>query len=223
MYSRLLQCPNSRLRGATTAHLAQLEAHAEAAHALRRSAPRAPFELGWAAWSRGDYRTAASCFRHVLLLAAEADDDIFVCIGSWALASAVAMGGGGPLVSTAQIRGLMRSALAAERRLRRWGMAAAVKSIAAFARQPLRRLALPDEAVAILATPELRAFARGKPGQGAQRQCDGCKGGFVHMLKCGGCRLVQYCSRECQRCAWPGHKHTCSRSCSHGSTASHRI
>ena len=30
---------------------------------------------------------------------------------------------------------------------------------------------------------------------------------------CAGCRLSQYCSRSCQRCAWPTHKSSCEELC----------
>lgn len=31
------------------------------------------------------------------------------------------------------------------------------------------------------------------------------------LLICGGCRAVSYCSRECQKSAWPGHKASCNK------------
>jgi hypothetical protein len=31
------------------------------------------------------------------------------------------------------------------------------------------------------------------------------------LRKCGGCGMVRYCSGECQKTAWPGHKKECSR------------
>ena len=71
--------------------------------ALRLDAPRAPFELGWAAWSRGAYGVAAGHFRRVLLLAAEVDDDIFIAAGGWALACTLTLGGAGSLVATVQV------------------------------------------------------------------------------------------------------------------------
>lgn len=217
VYSRLLQCPNSALRGAAAAHLKELKAHATAAQALRRDAPRAPFELGWAAWTQGGYGAAAFCFRRVLLLAAEADDDIFVAAGSWALASAVALGGAGLVVPTAQVAGLMQLALAAEKRLRRWSMTAATKSIIAFARQPLRQLALglPSGSLCFLAVPEMRSVLCSKPRgstRRTQRQCAACKGAFAHMLRCGGCRAAFYCSEECHKAAWPVHSRRCCKS-----------
>jgi len=45
--------------------------------------------------------------------------------------------------------------------------------------------------------------------------CGGCqKSGDSHELsKCGKCRLVTYCSRECQVNAWPLHKLYCKRAC----------
>jgi hypothetical protein len=30
------------------------------------------------------------------------------------------------------------------------------------------------------------------------------------LRKCGGCGVVRYCSGECQKTAWPGHKKECS-------------
>lgn len=29
------------------------------------------------------------------------------------------------------------------------------------------------------------------------------------LMKCGGCRVVQYCSEDCQRADWPVHKDQC--------------
>ena len=31
------------------------------------------------------------------------------------------------------------------------------------------------------------------------------------LRKCGGCGVVRYCSGECQKAAWPGHKKECRR------------
>ena len=44
-----------------------------------------------------------------------------------------------------------------------------------------------------------------------QRKCDGCgRGGLSRaMQKCGRCRLVYYCSVECQTAAWGEHKGAC--------------
>lgn len=213
VYSRLLQCANSRLRSAAAAHMRQLELHAKAALALRPTALRACFELGWVAWSRGDYRAAAVHFRHVVTSAADADDDIFTAAGGWALASAVTMGGTGFLVATAQIDGLVRAAEAAEQRLRVWNMSAAAKAIAGFARQPMRRVLLPADALAIVAAPELRSLpCRKANGAGGPKLCVGCKAAFLHVLKCGRCHQVTYCSTECQEAAWPTHKCKCARS-----------
>ena len=104
VHQRLLQCPNSRLSAAAAANAAALEYHAAAAAALRPAAPRAPFERGWCAWSRGSYPAAALHFREALLTAAAADDDVFCCAASWALALTAAQGGcGGPTVPVSQI------------------------------------------------------------------------------------------------------------------------
>ena len=202
MYSRLLQCPNSALHGARVAHLRQLEVHARAAQTLRPNAPRAPFELGWAAWARCDYAAAVSWFRRSLLLAAEADDDMFVAAGGWALAAVLAMGGAGRRVQVAQVAGLVQMASAAGKRLQRWGMAAAVNSIVAFAREPLRRLRLPASSLCFPAMPELRHLPSRRRLGRVHRRCATCKHTFVHMLRCSCCRQRWYCSKECQEDGW---------------------
>ena len=217
VYSRLLQCPNSALHGARVAHLRQLEVHARAAQTLRPNAPRAPFELGWAAWARCDYAAAVSWFRRTLLLAAEADDDMFVAAGGWALAAALAMGGAGQLVQVAQVDGLMQMASAAGKRLQHWGMAAAIHSVVAFAREPLQRLRLPANSLCFLAMPELRHLpSRWRPSR-QQRRCVICKHTFVHMLRCSCCRQQWYCSRKCQEDGWPEHRQECCEASVNGS------
>lgn len=38
-------------------------------------------------------------------------------------------------------------------------------------------------------------------------RCHNCGGDTRHKLKrCSGCEMVLYCSKECQRKAWPAHK-----------------
>ena len=217
VYSRLLQCPNSALHGARAAHLRQLEVHTRAAQTLRPNAPRAPFELGWAAWARGDYAAAVSWFRRTLLLAAEADDDMFVAAGGWALAAALAMGGAGRLVQVAQVAGLVQMASAAGKRLQRWGMAAAINSIVAFAREPLRRLRLPASSLCFLATPELRQLPRRRRLGSVQWRFAICKHTFVHMLRCSCCRQRWYCSKECQEDGWREHQQDCREASTKGS------
>ena len=49
--------------------------------------------------------------------------------------------------------------------------------------------------------------------QGACISCSGC-GIFKAKLKtCGACRTVAYCSKECQKAAWPAHKARCKEIC----------
>ncbi|KAJ7618799.1 hypothetical protein FB45DRAFT_1063344 [Roridomyces roridus] len=52
---------------------------------------------------------------------------------------------------------------------------------------------------------------------GVVRACAFCEtmpksGGKVKLMTCGRCKLVQYCSEECQKKAWPAHKHFCKKS-----------
>tara|TARA_X000001036_G_scaffold24790_1_gene20690 strand:- start:9969 stop:10676 length:708 start_codon:yes stop_codon:yes gene_type:complete len=39
--------------------------------------------------------------------------------------------------------------------------------------------------------------------------CGHCKKGCIKLKKCGACGVVGYCSKECQRAAWPSHKALC--------------
>jgi len=39
--------------------------------------------------------------------------------------------------------------------------------------------------------------------------CDWCGAGLLTMLKCGKCKLVYYCSIDCQRATWSQHKVAC--------------
>ncbi|KAL8743402.1 MAG: hypothetical protein Q9190_004236 [Brigantiaea leucoxantha] len=41
--------------------------------------------------------------------------------------------------------------------------------------------------------------------------CDGCGKTVERLQTCGGCGLVRYCSRECQKGAWKGHKMLCKK------------
>ena len=42
--------------------------------------------------------------------------------------------------------------------------------------------------------------------------CSHCKDYFtVATLKCGGCLITRYCSRECQKKSWPAHKKDCGK------------
>eukprot|EP01136_Pigoraptor_vietnamica_P036606 Opistho-1_new@103421 len=40
--------------------------------------------------------------------------------------------------------------------------------------------------------------------------CAACGKGDVKLLKCGACLVVRYCSRECQKAAWPQHRQACA-------------
>ena len=44
------------------------------------------------------------------------------------------------------------------------------------------------------------------------RTCSGCGGLAVELKKCSGCRVAEYCGRECQLAHWKqgGHKHECA-------------
>jgi uncharacterized C2H2 Zn-finger protein len=39
--------------------------------------------------------------------------------------------------------------------------------------------------------------------------CDGCDAAGGNLLRCGRCKKVSYCSKECQRAAWKSHKKKC--------------
>ena len=41
------------------------------------------------------------------------------------------------------------------------------------------------------------------------QHCDWCGAGSLKMPKCGNCRLVYYCSDDCQKAAWTQHKVVC--------------
>ena len=42
------------------------------------------------------------------------------------------------------------------------------------------------------------------------RTCSLCESQAAGMLRCGGCKQVCYCNKECQRRAWPVHKQMCA-------------
>lgn len=42
--------------------------------------------------------------------------------------------------------------------------------------------------------------------------CQYCSKLLKHIKICGGCRISRYCSRKCQKCAWPHHKSACKES-----------
>ncbi|KAF8206792.1 hypothetical protein K438DRAFT_2013872 [Mycena galopus ATCC 62051] len=51
---------------------------------------------------------------------------------------------------------------------------------------------------------------------GVVRPCAYCEavpvpGGTLKLMACSRCKLVQYCSKECQAKAWPAHKHFCKK------------
>ncbi|KAJ6506706.1 hypothetical protein C8R45DRAFT_1090387 [Mycena sanguinolenta] len=51
---------------------------------------------------------------------------------------------------------------------------------------------------------------------GVVRACAFCEtmpapGGTLKLMTCSRCKLVQYCSKECQTKAWPAHKHFCKK------------
>lgn len=207
VHQRLLQCPNSSLQAASAAHAAALKRHVTAAASLRPGTPRAPFELGWSAWSRGSYTLAAHQFRECLMAAAKADDDIFVCAASWALAATIAQGSWGFEVAVAQLQGLLKSAQAAEARLSQWGMGSAVAAIAAFARGPMQCVRLPERQLAVPAQPGLR-YLRGRPA--GPQVCTSCGVAFMSTMRCATCKKVSYCSRSCQQQHRETHLVTCT-------------
>lgn len=45
--------------------------------------------------------------------------------------------------------------------------------------------------------------------QKEKQQCSVCKHTFHRLLVCGRCGLVSYCSKQCQKQAWPTHKQWC--------------
>ena len=42
-----------------------------------------------------------------------------------------------------------------------------------------------------------------------KRKCSGCNQEKIGLKSCGGCREAWYCDKECQKKAWPKHKHLC--------------
>ena len=51
--------------------------------------------------------------------------------------------------------------------------------------------------------------AAGKPA-GERTWCQTCFKHDVPMLKCGACEVVNYCSKDCQKCDWREHKTKCA-------------
>jgi len=48
-------------------------------------------------------------------------------------------------------------------------------------------------------------------GSDTKRECNYCKKGERRMKKCSRCKLIRYCSRECQGADWIEHKSVCER------------
>ncbi|MES1921737.1 hypothetical protein MHBO_003266 [Bonamia ostreae] len=44
----------------------------------------------------------------------------------------------------------------------------------------------------------------------SKKSCDKCKKNTEKLKKCGACKKVEYCSRECQKSDWENHKKICS-------------
>ena len=44
-----------------------------------------------------------------------------------------------------------------------------------------------------------------------KQACNVCNKGDINLLSCSNCRMVRYCSQECQRKAWPEHKIVCRK------------
>ncbi|KIJ64236.1 hypothetical protein HYDPIDRAFT_90918 [Hydnomerulius pinastri MD-312] len=70
--------------------------------------------------------------------------------------------------------------------------------------------------LAVLFGPQISAVAqrwgRKKTGETApweKRQCENCKAKANGLMRCARCRVVRYCSTECQRAHWKAHKPQC--------------
>lgn len=61
---------------------------------------------------------------------------------------------------------------------------------------------------------EIADFQRSKKGAkfglSTEVMCDYCKKYFLHIQRCGRCRIAWYCSRECQKMDWSTHRHVCA-------------
>ena len=49
------------------------------------------------------------------------------------------------------------------------------------------------------------------PAEGFKNKCDYCGRTDLKCFRCSGCESARYCSRKCQKKAWPNHKELCSR------------
>ena len=64
---------------------------------------------------------------------------------------------------------------------------------------------------------EMWKMAKGEPKMGCCYQCNERKE-RKDLMVCGACRIHQYCSKRCQREAWPRHQETCT-GCKHNPQA----
>ena len=56
-----------------------------------------------------------------------------------------------------------------------------------------------------------------------KRKCSGCGSDKIGLKSCGGCRQAWYCDKECQRKAWPTHKHLCQQVIANINTLSEQL
>eukprot|EP01099_Mayorella_cantabrigiensis_P009023 TRINITY_DN962_c0_g1_i1.p1 TRINITY_DN962_c0_g1~~TRINITY_DN962_c0_g1_i1.p1 ORF type:complete len:516 (-),score=120.40 TRINITY_DN962_c0_g1_i1:218-1765(-) len=49
------------------------------------------------------------------------------------------------------------------------------------------------------------------PTPASENTCDQCNKHFEKLLRCGKCKVVRYCSADCQKKAWPQHKLVCGK------------
>ena len=148
---------------------------------------------------------------------AEGDDLLAAAVARYELAGNITLGVEGPTFTKARIQALASEAREMEKALTRLGMDSVVEDSSQLAQMVKDWLRSKMHAAPAQSfdSETLRLHGHGTEGGGkvgsADRphRCNHCMDHFASVSACAGCRLQRYCSRECQKAAWKGHKAEC--------------